>query len=404
VQPRHLYVHVPFCKRRCSYCDFAVHATTSPPVDAWLAATASELGLRAKEWLPPEEQHAVRRDGGTGRSDGSGGPAAPGRLDTLYVGGGTPSVLGPGAMARLRDAVEHAFAPAPDMEWTVEANPESFDPALARDWAAAGVNRVSLGAQSFHEPALKWMGRLHGPDGPARAVAAARAAGLDNVSVDLIFGLPEALGRDWSADLARVLELEPAHISLYGLTAEPGAPLGRWVRQGRARMPDEDAYGAEYLEAAARLTDAGYEHYEVSNFARPGLASRHNRAYWVGVPYLGLGVGAHSYAPPRRWWNLRDWPAYANALAAGEPPVAGEEVLSADTRTLEQTWLGLRTADGLDAGALSGRQLGRAEAWADQGWARIERGRVRLTSLGWLLLDRLAVELDSAGPHAADPA
>ncbi|MEJ2678187.1 MAG: coproporphyrinogen III oxidase, partial [Gemmatimonadota bacterium] len=147
------------------------------------------------------------------------------------------------------------------------------------------------------------------------------------MSLDLIFGLPESLGRDWSADLESTLALEPTHISLYGLTAEPAAPLGRWVREGRARMPDEEAYGAEYLEAATRLTAAGYEHYEVSNFARPGYASRHNRAYWVGAPYLGVGVGAHSYVPPRRWWNMRDWSAYANALAGGSLPVAGEESL-----------------------------------------------------------------------------
>ncbi len=351
-----------------------MHATSSPPVDAWLDATAAELRRRVGD------EHS------------------PGRLDTLYVGGGTPSVLGPGAMARLRGAVEDVYVLSPDAEWTVEANPESFDDALARDWAAAGVNRVSLGAQTFDARALKWMGRLHGPDGPARAVEAARAAGLDNVSLDLIFGLPEALGRDWTADLERTLALEPAHISLYGLTAEPAAPLGRWVKEGRARLPDEDAYGAEYMEAAERLTSAGYEHYEVSNFARPGRASRHNCAYWVGVAYLGIGVGAHSYVPPRRWWNLRDWAAYAEALSAGSLPVAGEESLDTETASLERTWLGLRTAEGLDATGLNERQRALADEWTRQGWARIVAGRLRLTAGGWLLLDRLAVELEGAGP------
>lgn len=350
-----------------------MHATSSPPVDAWLDATAAELQARAGQ----------RRE--------------PGRLDTLYVGGGTPSVLGLGVMARLRDIVETCYVLGPDAEWTVEANPESFSDELARDWVVAGVNRVSLGAQTFHAPALKWMGRLHGPEGPARAVAAARAAGLNNVSLDLIFGLPAALGRDWGADLERALALEPSHISLYGLTAERDAPLGRWVREGRTRLADEKVYGEEYLAAAARLTAAGYEHYEVSNFARTGCASRHNRAYWVGAAYLGLGVGAHSYVPPRRWWNLRDWMAYANALRDGRMPVAGEESLDADTASLERTWLGLRIAEGLDATTLNERQQSLAAQWERQGWAGSLAGRLRLTAEGWLLLDRLAVELDAAG-------
>jgi oxygen-independent coproporphyrinogen III oxidase len=357
-----------------------VHATSSPPVDPWLQATAAELEAR------------------------TGPPAEPQPLDTLYVGGGTPSVLGVGAMARLRAVVEKFYTLALDAEWTVEANPESFDEALARDWVAAGVNRVSLGAQTFHAPALKWMGRLHGPDGPARAVAAARAAGLDNVSLDLIFGLPDDLGRDWAADLERTLALEPTHVSLYGLTAEPGAPLGRWVREGRTRLPDEESYGREYRQAAVRLGSAGYEHYEVSNFARPGHASRHNRAYWLGTPYLGLGVGAHSYMPPRRWWNLRDWAAYANALAAGTMPVAGEESVDAEAASLERTWLGLRTADGLEAATLTGPQRSMAAGWVRQGWARMREDRLQLTVEGWLLLDRLAVELEGAGRESPAPA
>lgn len=374
VTPRHLYIHVPFCKRRCSYCDFAVEAVKTPPVDAWLEATLAELELVA---------HAEGWDGGT--------------LDTLYIGGGTPSVLGPGAMARLLEGLERRFALDSTAEWTVEANPESFDAALARDWVVAGVNRVSLGAQSFQEAALRWMGRLHGPDGPGRAVAAARSAGLDNVSVDLIFALPDTLERDWDDDLDRALALEPDHVSLYGLTAEPGAPLGRWVRQGRARLPDEAGYGAEYLRAVERLTEVGFEHYEVSNFALPGRASRHNQAYWNGAAYLGLGVGAHSYVAPRRWWNTRDWAAYRDAVRAGNRPLDDMELVDSRTEALERIWLGLRTRDGLPLARLDGPQRRLVEHWTDQGWAALDRSRVRLSGSGWLLLDRLAVELDARG-------
>jgi oxygen-independent coproporphyrinogen III oxidase len=240
-----------------------VQATAQAPVTPWLRAVAGELQLLA--------QHQ--------------GWAAPLSLDTLYVGGGTPSTLGVGAMQAMRAAFDpHARWIDDAAEWTAEANPESFTPALAVDWRQAGINRISLGVQTFHEPALRWMGRLHGADGPGRAMAAARAAGFGNVSIDLIFGLPERLGRDWADDLDRALSLEPDHISLYGLTAELATPLGRWVREGRETLADQDRYAEEYLLANARLSAAGFEHYEVSNFARPGLRSRHNFAYWTGAP------------------------------------------------------------------------------------------------------------------------
>lgn len=366
-------MHVPFCARRCSYCDFAVEAVRRAPTREWLDAIEAELRL-----------HVERA--GLGRL----------ALDTVYVGGGTPSLLGVGALPALLDRIgEHADI-APEAEITAEANPESFTPALARDWRAAGINRVSLGAQTFHEAALRWMGRLHGADGPARAMAAAREAGIDNVSVDLIFGLPDRLGRDWGADLEGALRLEPEHVSLYGLTAEPGAPLGRWVAEGRERLPDEDEYGAQYLLAAERLTAAGFRHYEVSNFALPGRESRHNQVYWSGAAYLGLGPGAHSYLAGRRWWNVRSWAAYAAALGRGEAPEEGAETVEGDAARLERTWLALRTAEGFPLRVASEGQRRLAARWAEQGWAVVAGGVLRLTAGGWLLLDRLAVELDTA--------
>jgi oxygen-independent coproporphyrinogen-3 oxidase len=380
--PTALYVHVPFCARRCSYCDFAVHAARLPPTQAWLEAIAAELALQSQ-------------------AHGWGEPLP---LRTLYVGGGTPSLLGPGAMGALASRVGRYADLGAMVEWSCEANPESFDAALAADWREAGVNRVSLGVQSFHAPALRWMGRLHGPDGSGRAVLAARAAGIDDLSVDLIFGLPERLGRSWADDLERALELEPTHISLYGLTAEEGAPLGRWVRERGERLADEERYADEYLLAHERLVGAGWEHYEVSNFARPGHASRHNAVYWSGAAYAALGPGAHAFLPPRRVWNLRGWDAYREAVRAGVLPVEGEEEIGVDDARLERCWLALRTRSGLPARELSPAQRRLAAAWARQGWAAEETGMLRLSAEGWLLLDQLASDLAAAAESAATAA
>ena len=370
--PSNLYVHAAFCARRCSYCDFAVHVDPEPPAEAWASALGAEMGMVA------EEQGWSERL----------------LLETLYLGGGTPSLLGVGAVTRLLEAVRPYVDLAALAEFTAEANPESFTPELARDWRARGVDRVSFGAQTFHGPTLRWMGRLHGPDGPGRAVTAARAAGFERVGLDLVFGVPARLRRDLSEDLDRLLELDPEHVSVYGLTAEARTPLGRWVAEGREQMPDEDRYAEEYLYVADRLGEEGYTHYEVSNFARPGQEAVHNAAYWRGVPYLGLGNGAHSYLPPRRWWNLRSWSEYRDRVGRVASPREGEETVLPAAVELERLWLGLRTRDGLRVSDLSARQVELAHQWRRRGWAEPDRDRIRLTPSGWLLLDRLAVELE----------
>jgi len=380
--PRALYLHVPFCVRRCAYCDFAVQATREAPTDAWLAAVAGEMRLLAAErgWVDPLA------------------------LDTVYVGGGTPSMLAPGAMAELRDRLAPFATWNEGAEWTCEANPESFTAAIAADWRAAGVNRISLGAQTFHEPALRWMGRLHGVDGPRRAMDAARSAGFGNVSVDLIFGLPARLGRDWGADLHHTLTLEPEHVSLYGLTAEAAAPLGRWVMEGRETLADDDRYADEFLLAHTCLAAAGFRHYEVSNFGLPGRESRHNRVYWTGAPYAALGPGSHAFYPPLRRWNVRSWDAYRDAVAAARLPTDDEEVVDDETRVLERVWLGLRTDTGYPLGDACEAELRLAQRWRDAGRARIDGAAVRLTAEGWLLLDTLAVEMAAAAEGRMAPA
>lgn len=389
-----IYVHAPFCRRRCGYCDFAVTVAASADPVPWAETVARELALVAA----------------------SEGWRLPLRPRTLYIGGGTPSLFGAAAMCALRDALGSSVEFGAIREWTAEANPESFDGAVAAGWARAGVNRVSLGAQTFHGPTLTWMGRLHGPDGPERALAAAREAGVDNVSLDLIFGVPERLGRDWRRDLDIACGLRPDHLSLYGLTAEPGTPLKRWIDEGRERLPEPEGYASDYLAAAHRLAAGDWVHYEVSNFCRPGRASLHNEAYWSGRAYLGLGPGAHSFVAPRRWWNLRDWDAYRCAIEAGTSAVGDRETLSRGAARLERIWLGLRTRAGIPLDGAGTVDL--ARGWVQRELAVIEadarpaaasrllgrasgpdargRMRVRLRAEGWLLLDRLAVEMDAA--------
>ncbi|NNF37500.1 MAG: radical SAM family heme chaperone HemW [Gemmatimonadetes bacterium] len=375
-----VYVHAPFCARRCFYCDFAVTVDREPDPEPWLRAIERELQALEAEGL-------VR--------------LAP-RLETLYVGGGTPSLLRPEAMEELGRLLTGGPGSGdrlsmPGLEWTAEANPESLTPSVAAGWRRAGVNRVSLGTQSFQEPVLRWMGRLHGPHGTAAAVAVARDAGFETYSVDLIFGLPAAVERDWSADLDAALALEPPHVSLYGLTADTGTPLGRAVGEGRIRMVEEARYDEEYLEAAERLAAEGYEHYEVSNFARPGHRSRHNQAYWSGVPYLGLGNGAHSFVPPTRRWNVREWADYACLTGGPSLPVDESETVEGASRRLEDAWLGLRCDRGLPVRWSREGSAGHLVAtWEESGWAEVRAGRLTLTPRGWLLLDRLAIELHEA--------
>jgi len=371
-----VYVHAPFCARRCVYCDFAVTVRREGDLPAWIESLDAEFAR-------------VRDEGLFRVAD---------ELETLYVGGGTPSLLGPHAMDGLSNVLGPARLGSAGLEWTAEANPESFTDEVAEAWARAGVNRISLGLQTFHEGALRWMGRLHGVDGPPRAIAAARAAGIDNVSVDLIFGLPSSVGRSWDDDLDRVLALDVPHVSLYGLTVEPRTALGRAVKEGREPPVDEDQYASEFLRAAEVLTAAGYLHYEVSNFARPGLEARHNSIYWQGAPYLGLGNGAHSYAHPVRRWNVRDFESYRARLLEGQGVEEERETVDAAGLALEGIWLGLRTLGGIEVPQAGTGAHRVTHEWAERGLAVIDDGRVRLTPGGWLLLDRLAVELDSADP------
>jgi oxygen-independent coproporphyrinogen-3 oxidase len=384
---RHLYVHVPFCVRRCSYCDFSIAVRRRIPAHRYVAAVLKELRL------------AGTTDGGVARDAASAGSVAGDEtLETLYLGGGTPSLLPPDALttllAGLREALRVVSA-GEAVEVTLEANPEDVTADSAAAWRRAGINRVSLGAQSFDDRVLAWMHRSHDAARIGGAVRTLRAAGITNLSLDLIFALPTELDRDWGRDMDAAVALAPPHLSLYGLTVEERTPLARWISRGAASAPDDERYAAEYLSAQERLGGAGYRFYEVSNACRDGLRSRHNSAYWSGRPYRGLGPAAHSYDGRARRWNLRAWEAYARALAAGRSVVEAEELLTPAQRELERLYLALRTTEGLALAALGPRApLAR---WAERGWVELGPDRVRCTPEGWLRLDALVSDLTGAG-------
>jgi putative oxygen-independent coproporphyrinogen III oxidase len=366
----HLYVHVPFCVRRCSYCDFSIAVRKQVPAREYVDAVLQELR--------------------------SARPADREPLDTLYLGGGTPSLLPAEALTHLLTSLFDAYRSTPSfdaVEVTLEANPEDVTPENAAAWRAAGVNRVSLGGQSFDDRVLAWMHRSHGPSRIGEAVRVLRAAGIANISLDLIFALPAELERDWSRDLELACGLQPEHLSLYGLTVEERTPLARWISRGAATPPDDDRYAAEYLLAHERLSAAGYRFYEVSNASRPDHRSRHNSAYWSGRAYLGLGPAAHSFDGRARRWNVAAWEEYRRALAAGRSPVESEEVLTPEQRELERVYLALRTDAGVPASACPPIRL---SAWEKAGWVRVEGGRVRCAPEGWLRLEALVRDLTGA--------
>ncbi len=362
----HLYVHVPFCARRCSYCDFAIAVRREVPSRRFVDSILAEW-RRWSTWS-------------TWASDPS--------IASIYLGGGTPSRLDPSELERLLQTIRAERSVSAGAEITLEANPEDVTPAQVGAWLAAGVNRVSLGVQSFDDRVLQWMHRVHDAARARDAVKTLRAEGVRNLSLDLIFALPAALGRSWDNDLDAVLELEPEHLSLYGLTIEEKTPLGRWTARGAAIPADDERYAAEYLAAHEALLRSGFDHYEVSNAGRPGFRAQHNSAYWSGARYLGLGPSAHSAADGVRWWNVPEWTAYDRAIAAELSVEAGRETLTPDQLLLERRYLGLRTTDGVaiaDAPA-------EAVAWRELGWARDEGSRLKLTVEGWLRLDALLLQ------------
>jgi len=332
-----LYVHVPFCARRCAYCDFDTGALSAAGVERYLAAMERECAIRA-------------------------GEARGIVFDSVFFGGGTPSALSARHFRRLWSALRAHFSIRRGAEITLEANPESVGDRLLEAWSEAGVNRLSMGAQSFDPEELVALGRIHSAERPAAAFAQAREHGFTRLSLDLMFGFPGHVLRRWRATVESALELAPEHLSAYCYIPEPGTPLGDEVASGRQALPEAEEQADAYAWLTSRLEEAGYSCYETSNFCRAGGQARHNLTYWLRRPYLGLGPSAHGLFRGDRYGNLQSLPRWAAALESGRRPEAEVEPETPYSIALEVMMLGLRLADGIHR-----------EDYPEPAWREVER-------------------------------
>jgi oxygen-independent coproporphyrinogen-3 oxidase len=362
-----IYVHVPFCLTRCGYCDFNAYAGLDHLASRYVSALLREAELVAPEWEGVE-------------------------FVSVFLGGGTPTTLEVADLKALLARLRSAFSVTPDAEVTIEANPDTVDTPKLEGLIEAGYRRLSMGAQSFDRSVLAALERVHQPEAVRRAFAAARAAGYENVNLDLIYGAAGERLESWERTLEEAIALSPEHVSAYALTIEPATALGRRVARGATPAPDPDLQ-AEMFEAACRLLgNAGYGHYEVSNWAKPGYECRHNLGYWERRPYVGLGAGAHAYRAARRWWNVRPPEEYLSIVERGELPVGGSEELEPADAYLEEVFLRLRILRGIPA---SWVEDGRAEPYLQSGLLVRDDGHLVPTEQGMLLLNELVLGLTS---------
>ena len=360
-----IYIHVPFCATRCGYCDFNTYTPGElggATPGGWLEAMRAELSLAAKQLPNPP-------------------------VDTVFVGGGTPSLLGGDGLAAVLDAVRDAFVLADGAEVTTESNPESTSPEFFARIRAAGYTRVSLGMQSVAPTVLRILDRVHSPGRALDAAREARGAGFDHVNLDLIYGTPGESDDDLHRSVDAALGAGIDHLSAYALVVEDGTALARRVRRGEITPVDDDVLARRYELLDGWLTAAGLHWYEVSNWSRPGGECRHNLGYWNGGQWWGAGPGAHGFVGSTRWWNVKHPNAYAGRLAESALPVAGFEVLDAADRHTEEVLLGIRLRDGLPLPVLDADERARAEVAVDQGLLRPVADRLVLTDRGRLLAD-----------------
>jgi oxygen-independent coproporphyrinogen III oxidase len=373
-----LYLHIPFCEHKCIYCDFYSIAPRETEesydnlVQRFLTALAREISLRRQDT--------------TFQST----------YETIFFGGGTPSLLSPAAIASILNHLSRSFSISDNVEVTLETNPGTVDLMKLRDFKSAGINRMSFGIQSFHEKDLKFLTRIHSADQARENIRNAFKAGFDNVNFDLIFALPGQTLELWNSNLQQALELDPTHISCYSLIVEPNTPLHRMVeaKQVAPLAIDEDA--EMYEKTMTVLSDAGFEQYEISNFAKPGFKCRHNITYWNHSNYLSFGPSAHSFWNGKRWWNLSNVVGYSDSLTKGMIPVAGEETLSSQQWLDETIYLGLRS-EGIHLPSFERRfhkdLLKEFKSIIDglltDNLASIEESHLRLTAKGYLLCDEI---------------
>jgi len=360
--PAGLYIHVPFCRAKCPYCDF--YSVTDPGlIFEYIEALLAELSMRRQQ-VP--------------------------RADTIYFGGGTPSLMTPLQIKQILEGIHACFSVTPDAETTLEVNPETVNQASLAAYRVAGINRLNIGLQSLDDQTLAFLGRIHTAKKGVDAYGWARAAGFDNIGLDLIYGVPGQTRSRWEAEMAGVVRLAPDHLSCYTLTMEPGTPMAQRVQNGQIQPLDEQTAGRLFSATASYLNHHGYRQYEISNFSRHAAGdsrdrrSRHNKKYWTAAPYLGFGPAAHSFLDHTRWWNHRALNDYLADLKAGRCPVAGSETLTREQQVMEFVYLGLRQTDGLDTADFASRFN---EAFSDRFEPEVSRlvreGLVEQSS-GWI--------------------
>lgn len=373
-----VYLHVPFCATRCGYCDF----NTYTPGQLGSGATQGDY----LDAIVAELEMAVVKHPELARG-----------ADTVFVGGGTPSMLGASGLRRLLDGVRNSFGLADDAEVTTESNPESTSPEFFEGLAEAGFTRVSLGMQSAVPHVLATLDRTHTPGRPAAAVAEARAAGFEHINLDVIYGTPGESMADLDTTLEAVLATEVDHVSAYSLIVEPGTAMARKVRRGELPMPDDDDLADRYERIDAALSQVGFSWYEVSNWAKPGGQCRHNMLYWRDGNWWGAGPGAHSHLDGTRFYNVKHPARYAATISGGELPIKDSEGLTAEDRHTEKIMLGLRLAEGIDANLLGEDELDKARRQAEAGmveYVSVDGGqRIQLTNRGRLLADAIIVDI-----------
>ena len=373
------YVHIPYCARRCGYCDF----NTYTPSELSISSDLSGVSRDYIDLLIAEINSARK----ISKAD---------LVPTIFFGGGTPTLMEPADLGRVVTAIKNNFDLAPNAEITTEANPDTVSPAKLAELREAGINRISFGMQSAVPHVLAALDRTHNPANVARSVNDARAAGFDEVSVDLIYGTPGESMSDWQESIDVALSLPISHISAYALIVEQGTKLGAQVKRGEVVMPDDDETADKYVLADAKFGAAGLNWYELSNWSKAGSESRHNLAYWNGDNWWGAGPGAHSHIDGRRWWNVKHPTAYKEKISSGQSPMHEEEVLNDEQKNSERMMLEIRLAKGIDAKTLDSGQLAILESFKNQGhlladsWAA---GRIVLSTSGRLIADRIVREI-----------
>ena len=383
-----LYIHIPFCEHKCIYCDFYSIAPNEAasrselPTTSFVETLLKEIDLRARE-----DKFRVR-------------------YETVFLGGGTPSLLSVEELRLILDKVTSSFQIDPQAEITIETNPGTVNRQKLEVFRSLGINRLSIGIQSFHEDDLKFLTRIHTSDQAKQCVRDARGAGFDNVSLDLMFSLPHQTTDRWRSNLDQAMELTPTHISCYSLIVEPNTPLAKMVESRQISLLSTEEDASLYETTIEYLAAHGFEQYEVSNFARLGLKSRHNSNYWNHSNYLGFGPSAHSFwgsddgESPIRWWNVSSIVGYLDRLEQGAVPVAGQEHLTKDQLAEEEIFLGLRS-EGIDIAGFRGRygkdlmieHRSRMNDLIENRMATLRDGKLRLTSKGYVICDEICASL-----------